>query len=102
MENGKPYKVMTIDFDKKFKSFTGEDTPDSMAATIAQILFNYGHDAPATTEDKLKAYFLSQRIMCNPREVSITSEDASFIKRLCADVLTAGGYGQVYETIENR
>ena len=93
---------MTVDFDKKFKSFSGEETPDSMAATVAQILFNYGHDVPATKEDKLRAYFLSQKIMITPRQVSITAEEAAFIKKICGEVLTAGGYGQVYETIENR
>lgn len=93
---------MTVNFNRHFRSYSGAETPDMMATTVAQILFNFGHDTPASKEDKLRAYFLSQRIMSNPGAVEITTEEATFIKRLCSEVLTAGGYGQVYETIENR
>lgn len=94
--------TMTINFNKHFKTVSGTETSDLMYMVVAQILFNYGHDTMAKKDDKLKAYFLSQSIMRNPDAVNVTSEDATFIKKACSESLTAGGYGQVYETIENR
>ena len=92
---------MRIDFSRHFKTFDGKDTTETMADVIAQALFNHGNAKPVSADTKYQAYRLSQQILRNPTAVHILTEDATLIKEVCSEVLTAGGYGQVYETIEN-
>lgn len=40
------------------------------------------------------------KVMQNPSEVEVTTEEATLIKEACGDILTAGGYGQIVELIE--
>lgn len=91
---------MKVNFNVNFRTYAGEETSERIFNVVAQCLFNYGKDRQAKREDKFRAYMLSQRIMQNPGEVSITTEDATLIKEACSDIMTAGGYGQIYQLIE--
>lgn len=91
---------MKVNFNVNFRTFTGEETQERIADVVAQSLYNYGKDKLVKRDDKFTAYVLCQRIMQNPSDVEITTEEATLIKEACADVLTAGGYGQVYQLIE--
>lgn len=91
---------MKVNFNVNFRTFTGEETQERIADVVAQSLYNYGKDKQVKRDDKFTAYVLCQRIMQNPSAVEITTEEATLIKEACADVLTAGGYGQVYQLIE--
>lgn len=92
---------MRINFSRHFKTFDGKETPETMADVIAQALFNHGNAKPVSAETKYRAYRLSQQILRSPEAVHLLTEDATLIKEVCSEVLTAGGYGQVFETIEN-
>lgn len=92
---------MKVNFNKNFKTFDGHDTPEIMAMVVAQALYNHGSGKPVSADKKFQAYRLSQLIIREQGNVEITTEDATLIKEICSEVLTAGGYGQVYETIEN-
>lgn len=70
-----------------------------LAATLFSIT-SLGKE-PLSKEKKYMAYCLSRRIAENPEAVECTTEEASFIKDVCSDMLNAGGYGQVVDLIEN-
>lgn len=92
---------MKINFNKNFKGLHGEETQDLISVLVAQALYNYGAEKSVKHEEKFKAYRLSQLIIGNPDEVEITTEEATLIKSICGECFTAGGYGQIYELIEN-
>lgn len=95
------FVIMKVNFNKNFKDFRGNELPDeSISQTIAEALFNHGTGTPAPENEKRMAYNLSRRIFLAEKDVEITAEEAAFIERVCAEKLTAGGYGQVYELIE--
>lgn len=92
---------MKVDFNRKFKNYDGvELAGQNIASAVAEALFNYGKDKPVSREDKFKAYFLCQRIIQNDGNLDITTEEATLVKDVCGECMTAGGYGQVYELIE--
>ncbi|WP_455670221.1 hypothetical protein [Phocaeicola faecalis] len=92
---------MKVNLNKKFKDFRGNElSGDNIALSIAEALFFYGKDKPVNRDDKFKAYCLSQKIIQNDGIIEITTEEATLIKEICGEGLTAGGYGQVYELIE--
>lgn len=70
-----------------------------LAATLFSIT-SLGK-VPLSNDKKYMAYCLSRRIAANPVAVECTTEEASFIKDVCSEVLNAGGYGQVVDLIEN-
>lgn len=92
---------MKINFNKHFKTYDGKESPEVMSVVIAQALFAAGGGNTMDAEQKFKAYRLSQTLINSPGEVEITTEEATLIKNVCNRTLTAGGYGQVYDTIEN-
>ena len=94
-------KNMKVDFNRKFKNYDGvELAGQNIASAVAEALFNYGKDKPVSREDKFKAYVLCQRIIQNEGTLGITTEEATLVKDVCGECLTAGGYGQIYEIIE--
>lgn len=94
-------KNMKVDFNRKFRSYDGRELAgQNIASAVAEALFNYGKDKPVSHEDKFKAYVLCQRIIQNNGTLDITTEEATLIKEVCGECLTAGGYGQIYELIE--
>ncbi len=92
---------MKIDFNKRFKTFNGSGTNDKFADVVGQCLFSYGTKPGATRDNKYLAYKLCNRILATPSEVELTTEEATLIKDVCGEMLTAGGYGQVVDLIEN-
>lgn len=92
---------MRVNFKVNFRAFNGAETGECIADVVAQCLYNYGKEKQVPREDKFRAYTLCNRVMLNPSEVELTTEEASLIKEACADILTAGGYGQIHMLIEN-
>lgn len=99
---------MKVDFSQSFMDATGKPVqvnkkPQIIGEQLCFALFNLTQvkGAPATPEQKYDAYKLLKRIQANPREVEISTEEGTFIKELAAEVLSAGGYGQVVDIIEN-
>lgn len=93
---------MKINFNRHFKRFDGSEAPEFMRDIIAQALFNTGAGRHVDTATKFKAYMLSQKIMSASSDVEISTEEATMIKEAAAATLTAGGYGQIHQLIENR
>ena len=94
---------MKLNMNKNFIALKGEPMKEKINETIAMYMFSLSQVAgnPATREQKLKAYNINKKINDNPSEVDITTEEASFIKDVCAENLTAGAYGQIEDLIEN-
>lgn len=80
------------------------ETPKQIWRHLALQLFNLSTlgDAPLPAEMKYKAYSLSLRIAASPETVEITTEEGSFLKDVCAVILSSGAYGQVEDIIEGR
>lgn len=92
---------MKVNFNKRFKDFDGSEKEDeTIGMTVAKALFYYGNTDDMDT--KFRAYLLSQKVAHATGDVEITVEEASLIKDVCGKSLTAGGYGQVCEIIEQK
>lgn len=93
---------MKVDLNKKFKDFMGQETKEVIANKVAEALYSAGAIPEWTIkrEDKFRAYKLCQQIINNAGVIEIESEDATLIKDVCANFLTAGAYGQIHELIE--
>lgn len=82
----------------------GQDIPQEMWKFLSVRLFNlstFGGN-PLPPEKKYMAYDLSKRITEHPEEVECTTEEASFLKEVCGELLSSGAYGQVVDLIENK
>lgn len=104
---------MKVDLSKSFKDAQGKpvilktadgEKPQVIGEQLCFAMFNLTQvkGSPATPEQKYFAYQLLKRIQANPSSVEITTEEGTFIKELAAEVLSAGGYGQVVDIIENK
>lgn len=95
---------MKVDFNKQFVGAKGEPLKENIADTIAAYMFNFAglNDKPATREQKMTAYRIYRKITKDPYSVEITTEEATFIKDVCGETLTAGAYGQIEDLIENK
>lgn len=103
---------MKINFKKNFvDSFgspitelkDGKRTTQEIWRFLAATLFSLSSlgKEPLSKEKKYTAYLLSKRIAENPEAVECTTEEASFLKDVCSEMLNAGAYGQVVDLIEN-
>lgn len=94
---------MKVNFNRQFVGAKSEPLKENIADTIAAYMFNLAglNDKPATREQKMTAYRIYKKIVENPSSVDITTEEASFIKDVCGETLTAGAYGQIEDIIEN-
>lgn len=103
---------MKINFKKNFvDSFgcpitelkDGKRTTKEIWRFLAATLFSLSSlgKEPLSKEKKYTAYLLSKRIAENPEAVECTTEEASFLKDVCSEMLNAGAYGQVVDLIEN-
>ena len=100
---------MKVDFSKPFMDATGNPAlvngqTQIIGEHLCFTLFNLAQlkGSPATPEQKYMAYQLLKRIQACPMNVDISTEEGTFIKELAAEVLNAGGYGQVVDIIENK
>lgn len=93
---------MKVNLNKRFKDFRGEETNEIIADKVAEALYSAGAipEWAIKREDKFRAYKLCQQIINSRGVIEIESEDATLIKEVCANFLTAGAYGQVHELIE--
>lgn len=93
---------MKVDLNKNFKDFRGVETSESVANKVAEALYSAGAipEWKINQEDKFKAYKLCQQIINKGGKIEINTEEATLIKEVCSNFLTAGAYGQVHEIIE--
>lgn len=93
---------MKVNLNRKFRDFKGNETKEVIADKVAEALYTAGAipEWPIRREDKFRAYKLCQKIICSEGIIEIESEDATLIKSVCANFLTAGAYGQIHELIE--
>lgn len=93
---------MKVNLNKKFKDFRGKESNEVIADKVAEALYSAGAipEWAIKREDKFRAYKLCQKIITNNGIIEIESEDATLIKDVCSNFLTAGAYGQVHELIE--
>lgn len=93
---------MKVNLNKRFKDFRGKESNEVIADKVAEALYSAGAipEWSIRREDKFRAYKLCQKIINNNGVIEIESEDATLIKDVCSNFLTAGAYGQVHELIE--
>lgn len=93
---------MKVNLNKRFKDFRGKESNEVIADKVAEALYSAGAipEWSIRREDKFRAYKLCQKIINDNGVIEIESEDASLIKDVCSNFLTAGAYGQVHELIE--
>lgn len=94
---------MKVDFNKKFIGIKGDELKENIADAIAAYMFNLMEldGKPTSREQKMMAYHIYRKILKDPSLVDITTEEATFIKQVCVEKLTAGAYGQIEDLIEN-
>lgn len=104
---------MKVNFEKEFvdcfgktitEKINGQETPLQIWKSLARTMFNLSllGGVPVSQDEKYTAYSLSKRIAGNPSEVELTTEEASFLKRVCAEQLSAGAYGIVADIVEGK
>lgn len=92
---------MKIKFNMPFVNYKGQATQEIIGDKVAEALFTAGmQNNQINSEDKYKAYRVCRKISEAVGEVDITTEEATLIKNVCVNYMTAGGYGQLYELIE--
>jgi len=93
---------MKVNLNRKFRDFKGNETNDIISDKVAEALYSAGAipEWAIKREDKFRAYKLCQQIINSKGVIEIESEDATLIKEVCANFLTAGAYGQVHELVE--
>lgn len=102
---------MTVNFNNEFTDCFGQailgNTPGkaiNMGEALCQTLFNLSTlgGAMVSQEKKYMAYRLSLRISECPEAVELTTEEASFLKEVCAEAYSAGAYGRIADLIEGK
>lgn len=70
---------------------------------LGEALFLASPNSKTSIEpgDMMRAYNLANQLCQHPEEVELSTEDATLIKKIAAQTLVAGAYGQVYNIIEN-
>lgn len=92
---------MKINFNVSFSNYKGQPTQDIIGDKVAEALFTAGmQNNQIKNEDKYKAYKICRKISEAQGEIEISTEEATLIKTVCVNYLTAGGYGQLHELIE--
>lgn len=96
---------MRVNFKQPFKDCYGADIEpaNSIGEQLCVQLFSVSKidGQPLSPEEKYMAYKLCGRIAASPENVELTSEEGTFIKRLAANIYSAGAYGQIVDLIEN-
>ena len=93
---------MKVNFKQPFKDMNGIPLPTTMADEIGKSLFyleSVGKQ-PLTADEKYLAYKLCNRIAGADGDVELSTDEAAFILRVCADTLKAGAYGQIRNLID--
>lgn len=104
-------KIMKINFKKDFVDCFGNPIEEKIKGNVEHIsidrrlatsLFSLSNveGRPLNGDEKYMAYSISCRMAQTPESVELTTEEASFLKKVCSELLSAGAYGQVYDLIE--
>lgn len=95
---------MKVNFNRSFTDCFGQELSEkkNVAEQLGMFLFNLSSlgGSPLSGERKYTAYSLCRRICSNPDVVEMSTEEASFLKEVCAEVFSSGAYGQVVDLIE--
>lgn len=102
---------MKINFKKDFVDCFGNPIEENVngnvvhvnvARKLAASLFSISNveGKPLTGDEKYMAYSISCRMANTPESVELTTEEATFLKKVCSELLSAGAYGQLYDLIE--
>ena len=93
-----------IDFRGKeaIKIVNGKEQKQFLRDMVSEALYAAGMNPQSGMDmaKKLRAYNMLQQIINNRGILEITTEDATLLKEICADVVTAGAFGQNNELIE--
>ena len=93
-----------IDFRGKeaIKIVNGKEQKQFLRDMVSEALYAAGMNPQSGMDmaKKLRAYNMLQQIINNRGILEITTEDATLLKEICADVFTAGAFGQINELIE--
>ena len=99
---------MKVNLNVSFKDYKGQPILENgneviIADYVAKDLFTLAQldGKPVDADKMLLAYKLSTRIVGNPNEVELTSEEITFIKEIMSKSLVVGCYGQLVDILEN-
>ena len=95
---------LLLDFkgDEAIKVINGKEQMQFLRDMVSEALYAAGMNPQLGMDmsKKLRAYNMLQQIINNRGILDITTEDATLLKEICADVFTAGAFGQINELIE--
>lgn len=100
---------MKVNLKKPFRDIKGNPvklngSDHLISDAVSFALFNLAQigGQPASAEQKYQAYSLFKKVQANPSEVELSTEEGTFVKQICVEVLSAGAYGQLVDTIEGK
>lgn len=101
---------MEVDFHRNFRDAFGEDILDEQGERreIGRTMSNHLYSCsslggkPLSGEEKYLAYKLSKKIAGSTGATELSLEEGAFLKKLGAQVLSAGAYGELLDLIEHR
>ena len=95
---------LLLDFkgDEAIKVINVKEQKQFLRDMVSEALYAAGMNPQLGMDmsKKLRAYNMLQQIINNRGILDITTEDATLLKEICADVFTAGAFGQINELIE--
>ena len=93
-----------LDFkgNEAIKVVNGKEVKQYLRDMVSEALYAAGSNPQQGLDmsKKLRAYKMLQQIINNRGILEVTTEDAALLKEICADVFTAGAFGQINELIE--
>ena len=104
---------MKVNLNQAFKDYKGNPIIEKgkdgnshdviIADYVAKELFSLAHldGKPVDPDLMITAYKLSKRIIENPNEVELKSEEITFIKEVMSKSLVVGCFGQLVDILEN-
>ena len=92
---------MKINLNKEFTDFSGSIIAGEIIAdAIAKNLYLGKRVAPDNGDEKYAAYKLSSKIIHAKDAIEVTPEEIILIKKVAAEALTPGAYGQGIDLLE--
>lgn len=93
-----------LDFkgNEAIKIVNGKEQKQCLKEMVSEALYAAGMNPQLNMDmaKKLRAYNMLQQILNNRGVLEVTTEDATLLKEICADVFTAGAFGQINDLIE--
>lgn len=103
---------MKVNFERPIINALGEagidklGAPQYISTLLLPIIYSYGghvingEQRSINPDKKLRAYSVLVKIQKDAKNVDLTIEEASLVKEIAAESLTAGTYGQVVDILE--